>query len=95
MTAITVPSLANVSQNLELHGNTIQSFGATNLTSTGGLVINDNSKLSNVSFPLLKSISGANGTLQIANNTQLKKISGFPVMESVKQDVDLSGSFDE
>ena len=93
--AVSVPSLTNVSTLLGLYGNTFQSFSAPNLTWAGGLVVDDNPKLTNLSFPKLVNVNGSNATLQIANNTALLKVDGFPKLEVVSGNVDLSGAMDE
>ena len=94
-TSVSVPSLTNVSTILGLYGNLFTSFAAPNLTWAGGVVVDDNSKLTNLSFPQLRTVNSSNATLQVANNTQLGKIDGFPKLESVQGNVDLSGAINE
>ena len=94
-TVVNVPSLTNVSTILGLYGNLFTSFSAPNLTWAGGVVVDDNSKLTNLSFPQLKTVNSSNATLQIANNSQLLKVDGFPKLDTVKGNVDLSGAMDE
>jgi len=92
-TGVELPALSNLTGSLELLGNTFKSFAADKLTSAGGIVINDNTALLNVSFPELKGIDSHNATLQIANNTKLFTISGFPLLKNVSGDVTFSGNF--
>ena len=92
-TNINLPSLANVSQNLGFYGNDIQMLSTPNLTFAGGIVVVDNSQLTNISMPLLTTINGTNGTYQIANNTQLKAINGFGSLSNIKGSLDFSGNF--
>ena len=90
--SIDLPSLANVSAYLGFYGNGFESFTAPNLTTTGGLVFVDNTKLSNISIPQLSSV---NASLQIANNTQLKKIDGIQSLSVVVASLDCYGNFSE
>ena len=95
-TNIQTPSLMNVTGILGLYGNTLQSYAAPNLTWAGAVVVNDNSQLSNLSFPKLASINSTEqAALQVANNTQLKKIDGFDQLGLVNGNVDFSGNIDE
>ena len=90
--SVSLPSLANVSQYLGFYGNTMQSFIAPNLTTTGGLVFVDNIAMTNISIPELTSV---NGSYQIANNTMLKQINGFEKLATVKGALDFNGNFTE
>lgn len=90
--SVDLPVLANVSQYLGFYGNTMQTFMAPNLTTTGGLVFVDNTALTNISIPQLQSV---NGSYQIANNTMLKKIDGFQKLATVKGALDFNGNFTE
>ena len=91
--SVSIPSLANVSQNLGFYGNEFKSFAAPNLTFAGGIVFVGNPQLTNISMPLLTTINGTNGTYQIANNTLLKSIDGFQQLSDVKGNLDFSGNF--
>ena len=94
-TKISTPALTNVTNTLGLLGNKIDSYAAPKLTWCGALVVNDNSQLTNLSFPLLANVnSTSNGTLQVANNTKLTTIDGFSNLEVVQGNVDFSGNFD-
>lgn len=70
----------------------LESFAAPNLTEVKNAVaFTNNAKLSNVSFPVLKKVTG---DLKIVNNTEIKVLDGFPVLESVET-MFLGGSFEE
>jgi hypothetical protein len=90
--SVLLPSLANVSQNLGFYGNTMESFAAPNLTTTGGLIFVDNVDLTNISLPSLTSV---NASYQIANNTLLKQINGFQKLSVVGGALDFNGNFTE
>jgi hypothetical protein len=95
-TSVSLPSLKTVSGNLGFYGNYFTNLVVPNITSTKGLYINDNSKIQNISFPSLASINGSEvGTsgCQIANNTRLSSISGFPILASVDGGLDFRGNF--
>lgn len=95
-TEVDVSSLGNVSTLFGLYGNYFESFTAPELQTAGGIVINDNSELTNLSFPVLERINNTdNGTLQIANNTGLARIDGFASLETITGDVDINGNIDE
>jgi hypothetical protein len=91
--SVSVPSLESVNGSLGLYNNGFESFAAPNLTTVGeavALVANEN--LSNVSFPQLTKISG---NLQIANNSKLIEIDGYPALKSIGGAFDMSGNFTE
>lgn len=90
--SISLPALANVTEDLGFYGNTFETFTAPNLTSAGGLIFVDNTALTNISLPKLTSI---NATYQIANNTMLKQVDGFTKLSVVKGALDFSGNFTE
>jgi len=90
--SVSLPSLANVTQDLGFYGNTMQSFVAPNLTTVGGLIFVDNTQLTNISLPQLTSV---NQSYQIANNTLLKNVTGFPQLSIVGGALDFNGNFTE
>lgn len=90
--SVSLPSLANVTQDLGFYGNTMQSFAAPNLTTVGGLIFVDNTDLTNISLPMLTSV---NGSYQIANNTMLKIINGFTNLATIGGALDFNGNFTE
>lgn len=89
---IKLPALANVTDDLGFYGNDFTSFSAPNLTTVRGLVFVDNTELTNITLPVLRSI---NGSYQIANNTKLSKVDGFQNLEVVGGALDFSGNFTE
>lgn len=91
--SISLPALKNVTQSLGFYGNAITELQAPNLTSTGlGLIFVDNTELTNISIPQLTTV---NGSYQIANNTQLKIIDGFPKLSVISGALDFNGNFSE
>lgn len=90
--SVSLPSLANVTEDLGFYGNTMTSFAAPNLTTVGGLIFVDNTDLTNISIPGLVSV---NGSYQIANNTLLKQINGFQKLSVIKGALDFNGNFTE
>ena len=91
--SISLPSLANVSQNLGFYDNLVKTIVTPNLTFAGGIVCVDNTQLTNISMPMLTTINGTNGTYQIANNTLLTAINGFQDLSNVKGGLDFTGNF--
>lgn len=87
---VTLPALKSTDGLLGFYSNYFSAFVAPNLTSTGGLVFADNSELTNISFPALEKVQGL---LQIANNTQLKTVDGFPSLKTITGALDFSGNF--
>jgi len=91
--SLEMPSLETLNGSLGLYNNGFESFHAPNLTSIGeALAIVANEKVSNISFPLLTKI---NDNLQIANNTNLSMIDGFPKLKSVGGAFDISGNMSD
>ena len=90
--SVSLPSLANVSEDLGFYGNTMKTFSAPNLTTVGGLIFVDNTELTNISIPGLTSV---NQSYQIANNTMLAKINGFPKLSVIRGALDFNGNFTE
>jgi hypothetical protein len=94
VSSFAVPSLKAVNGSMRFDSNYFESFLAPNLTELqdGDLSFISNAKLTNISFPLLKSIGGG---LTIANNTQLEKVDGLGALEDVGGAIIMRGSFDE
>lgn len=91
--SIDVPSLASLNGSMGLYGNDIESFSAANLTTVGGsLSFVSNTKLTNISLPVLTKVGGG---FQVANNTLLKQIDGFPDLKTVVGALDFNGNFSE
>ncbi|KAH8821140.1 hypothetical protein F5884DRAFT_75778 [Xylogone sp. PMI_703] len=96
--SLSIPSLKVVSGSLGIVETSVTSIFAPNLTSVGvtttgngGLAIDTNNQLTNLSIPLLQKVGGA---VQIANNTKLFKI-GFPALTTVGGAIDFSGNFSD
>lgn len=88
--SVELPSLETLNGSLGFYNNGFESFSAPNLTSIGeALAVVANEKLSNLTFPALTKV---NGNLQLANNTALDDVSGFPQLESILGAFDLSGN---
>lgn len=91
--SLEMPSLESLNGSLGLYNNGFESFSAPNLTSIGeALAIVANEKVSNISFPVLTKI---NDNLQIANNTNLSIIDGFPKLKSIGGAFDISGNMSD
>lgn len=89
-----VPSLEVVNGSARFDSNFFTSFAAPNLTSTksGDLSFVGNAALTNISLPAMTSIGGG---LLIANNTGLRRVTGFPKVKSIFGAVKLRGNFTE
>lgn len=89
--SVSVPSLETLNGSLGLYNNGFETFSAPNLTSVGEAVaVVANEQLKNISFPLLTKVSG---NIQIANNSELIEIDGFPKLKSIGGAFDMSGNF--
>ncbi|KAJ5176331.1 Protein ecm33 [Penicillium canariense] len=89
ISSISVPSLEKLTGQLGFWGTDFQTFSAPNLTSTGDLVFNDNSQLSNISMPALTKVDGG---FTIARNDKLRTID-LPKLKTVSGAIDFSGMF--
>ncbi|KAK9452051.1 uncharacterized protein V1518DRAFT_410239 [Limtongia smithiae] len=89
--SVSTPSLTTVNGSYLLISNVFTSLTASNLTSVGGLTITDNDDVTSISFPELVTIGTAG--LDIANNTDLENLSGFPKLTTVSGAIILEGSF--
>ncbi|KAL6707153.1 cell wall protein Ecm33 [Coniothyrium glycines] len=88
--SVSVPSLQTLNGSLGLYNNGFESFSAPNLTSIGeALAIVANENLSNITFPKLTKITD---NLQVANNSRLVEITGFPELVSIGGSFDISGN---
>jgi hypothetical protein len=91
--SILVPSLMKLNGSLTLSKNGFESFAAPNLTEVGeAIAIVGNDKMTNISFPLLTKV---NDNLQIANNSALEEVDGFPELKSIGGAFDISGNMTE
>ncbi|EEP80711.1 predicted protein [Uncinocarpus reesii 1704] len=89
---VSLPSLKKTTGLIGFYSNYFEDFAAPNLTTTGDLVINDNSMLANISFPQLETVRGA---FQIANNTNLKSVTEVPKLKTITGALDFTGNFSE
>lgn len=90
-TTVSLPSLESVNGSLGFYSNEFSMLSAANLTTVGGsLSFVSNSDLTNVSMPMLKTVSGG---LQVANNTELKIVDGFPKLATIGGALDFYGNF--
>lgn len=88
---ISIPSLASINGSLGFYSNGFQSLSAPNLTSVGSsLSFVSNEEVTNITMPELTTIGGG---FQIANNTALEKINGFPALKTVGGALDFNGEF--
>jgi hypothetical protein len=88
--AISLPSLINVSGSLGFYENPIQTISLPNLTAIGQtLAVNANPSLYNLSFPLLTTIGGG---FQVQNNTNLTQVT-FPDLQTIGGALDFYGNF--
>lgn len=89
--SVSFPKLESVNGTIAFINNTFTDAAFPELTEVGGsFAFNSNSQLSNVSAVNLETIGG---TFQLANNTKLTDIDGFPALTTVDGSVDFSGSF--
>ncbi|KAJ5143996.1 uncharacterized protein N7515_002783 [Penicillium bovifimosum] len=91
ISSVSVPSLEKLTGQLGFWGTQFETFSAPNLTQTGDLIFKDNSKLSNISMPVLKTVSGG---FTIARDDKLSTIS-LPMLERVNGAIDFSGTFNK
>lgn len=93
VTSFSAQSLAAVNGSIRFDSNYLTEFNAPNLTTVGqDISFVSNSKLTNITMPLLKQVTGS---ITIANNTGLEEINGFPKLATVVGAVILRGSFTE
>ncbi|KAJ6785662.1 hypothetical protein PWT90_06007 [Aphanocladium album] len=96
--SLDTPALKTIRNSLRFETNpNLETYEAGNLTSVGtsknggSVSFINNAKLTNVSFPLLTTISG---DLTIVNNTKINEIDGFPQLKSVENML-LGGEFED
>lgn len=88
--SVSMPSLKKLTNALGLWNCQFESFAAPNLTTVGDLTFFNNTKLSNISMPLLNEVDGG---FEITKSDPLKNIS-FPSLQKITGAVDFSGDFD-
>ena len=92
VSSIQLPSLSTVPGSMGFYSNYFTDFSAPNLTQTGNTIaFVDSPQLSSLEMPSLTTIGGG---LLIANNTELKSITGFPKMKTIVGDINFYGTFD-
>lgn len=88
---VSIPSLASVNGSLGFYANGFDTLSAPNLTNVGGsLSFVSCESVTNISFPELTTIGGG---FQLANNTKLGNIDGFPALKTVGGALDFNGAF--
>lgn len=93
VSALSIPSLANITGAFGLYSNTFKNFSAPNMTTIGNaLVFADNSALANISMPLLYTVGGG---MTIANNTKLTDVDGFPDLKGIGGAGEFIGAFEK
>ncbi|KAJ5483491.1 hypothetical protein N7530_002737 [Penicillium desertorum] len=91
ISSVSLPSLEKLTGQLGFWGTKFETFSAPNLTQTGDLVFKDNSELSNISMPVLKTVDGG---FTIARDDKLSTIS-LPALQRVNGAIDFSGTFNK
>jgi len=87
------PKLEEVKSSISFVNNTLQEIYLPKLGKVGqSFAVVSCSSLTNLTVPSLVSVGG---TFQIANNTMLGSVTGFPKLKTVGGAVDLSGNFKE
>lgn len=88
---VSIPSLASINGSLGFYSNGFESLSAPNLTSVGSsLSFVSCDAVTNITMPELTTIGGG---FQIANNTKLSQINGFPQLKTVGGALDFNGAF--
>ncbi|KAJ6108054.1 hypothetical protein N7523_009377 [Penicillium sp. IBT 18751x] len=90
ISSVSMPSLEKLKGQLGFWGTEFKSFSAPNLTTTADLTFNDNSALTNISMPVLKTVKGG---FVVTRNDKLADID-LPELETVTGAIDFSGTFD-
>ncbi|KAJ5474963.1 Protein ecm33 [Penicillium diatomitis] len=89
ISSISLPSLEKLTGQLGFWGTEFKTFSAPNLTTVGDVVFMDNSKLTNITMPVLTTV---NGGFNIARNDKLSSIN-LPKLNRVTGAIDFSGKF--
>lgn len=88
---IRLPALQSINGSMGVYSGSFETFMGPNLTTVGqSLSFVNNDQLVNISLPQLTKV---NGGFQIANNTNLETIDGFPALETVGGALDFNGKF--
>ncbi|KAJ5655475.1 Leucine rich repeat 5 [Penicillium longicatenatum] len=91
ISSINIPSLEKLTGQLGFWGTDFDTFSAPKLTASGDLVFTDNSKLSNISAPVLKTVDGG---FTVTRNDKVQVID-LPDLETVAGAIDFTGNFYE
>ncbi|CAI7564343.1 unnamed protein product [Penicillium glandicola] len=91
ISSVSIPSLETLTGQLGFWGTKFETFSAPNLTKTGDLIFKDNTKLSNISMPVLTTVDGG---FTIARDDKLSTIS-LPMLKRVNGAIDFSGTFNK
>ncbi|KAK9417928.1 hypothetical protein SUNI508_08576 [Seiridium unicorne] len=94
VTSFSAQSLAAINGSIRFDSNYFTEFSAPNLTAvqSGDVSFVSNSKVTNISMPLLESIGGG---FTIANNTAMEELNGYDSLKMVGGAVLLRGDFNE
>jgi hypothetical protein len=90
--SISLPSLASVTDNLNVTSPYISNFSAPNMITGGSVSFQHGDKLNNISMPELKTLSE---DLVISGNGLLEHINGFPKLSKIQGDLTLVGNYTE
>lgn len=89
---VSLPSLSEIGGAAGFYYATFEEFSAPNLTSSGNdIAFVSCGNLKNLSFPQLTTIGGG---FQIANNSQLEVVNGFPKLKTIAGALDFRGVFE-
>lgn len=89
ISSVEIPSLEEVEGEINFSGTKFKTFYAPNLTTSGDIGFKDNTQLTNITIPILKTI---NGGFRISRNDKLDVID-LPKLTKVSGAVDFSGTF--
>lgn len=90
ISGLSVPDLQNVTGSFVCHSCAMATFKATWVQSVGGTFAFVSTDLQTLEFPDLTYVGGG---FQLANNSQLAGVSGFPLLDTVGSSMILNGVF--
>lgn len=89
--SLSATNLTSINGSFSIMSSNVGEIALAKLTAIGAsLTIDRNDNLTEIDFPVLKSIGGA---LEIGDNSELEDFGGFPKLETVGGTVNLTGSF--
>jgi len=91
VTSLSIDALTYVNNTMYIVTDNLMSLSAPNLTTVGGLAIQNNPQLSNISFPKLRQCT--NAALTITNNPLLTGNISFPSLTKVVGAVTVFGAY--